>query len=408
MTTVFFFRLDFIQDYTLKSLRLKQDKWNKLVLSDGQREYILSFIEKGEKCTIGLNIRTFLWSDFPQELIISQNIGGQLQVQSREYYRCWYIYNVIQVHTDWPSPLRNKGVFFVKREAKPIPEDAESVVDHMTCGDIHPNTLGIILSIISYFQARVLFALDHFCALVEEVFVPIFRNELNMAKFPQCVSDGELREIIPTNTFPLNPEFYLLMNNLYGNNFIPLLINNQSGSGDGMEITLISFQTLSDRFTSCQQVFIKSAATSRGKPFYPSPRKASYVHPPSRDLTPFKNCRGQRTLTRRNARLWNPTARIVTWDWKITLRGLSSNGDTRSVEKLLTFQFKCSNYRQRRFLARTVLQSWRMGRPLDPWLRSSSGRQNVSILSHCLNRYKKLNCIVKFIRKYETIIIFSN
>ena len=32
---------------------------------------------------------------------------------------------------------------------------------------------------------------DHFCALVEEVFVPIFRNELNMAKFPQCVSDGE-------------------------------------------------------------------------------------------------------------------------------------------------------------------------------------------------------------------------
>ena len=44
-----FSRLDFIQDYTLKSLRLKQDKWNKLVLSDGQREYILSFIEKGEK-----------------------------------------------------------------------------------------------------------------------------------------------------------------------------------------------------------------------------------------------------------------------------------------------------------------------------------------------------------------------
>ena len=45
---IIFFRLDFIQDYTLKSLRLKPEKWNKLVLSDGQREYILSFIEKGE------------------------------------------------------------------------------------------------------------------------------------------------------------------------------------------------------------------------------------------------------------------------------------------------------------------------------------------------------------------------
>ena len=51
----------------------------------------------------------------------------------------------VQVHTDWPSPLRNKGVFFVKREAKPIPEDSQSVVDHITCGDVHPNTLGNIL-----------------------------------------------------------------------------------------------------------------------------------------------------------------------------------------------------------------------------------------------------------------------
>ena len=71
-------RLEFIQDYTLKSLRLKQDKWNKLVISDEQRGFLHSFVDQG----------------FPQELVISQNIGGQLQV-----------------HTDWPSPLKNKGVF---------------------------------------------------------------------------------------------------------------------------------------------------------------------------------------------------------------------------------------------------------------------------------------------------------
>ena len=106
-------RLDFIQDYTLKSLRLKQEKWNKLVVSDEQRGYILSFVEK----------------DLPQELIISQNIGGQLQV-----------------HTDWPSPLRNKGVFFVKRHDKPLPEQVEDLLDYMACGDIHPNTLGRSLS----------------------------------------------------------------------------------------------------------------------------------------------------------------------------------------------------------------------------------------------------------------------
>ena len=98
---------------------------------------------------------TFYPSDLPQVLIISQNIGGQLQI-----------------HTDWPSPLRNKGVFFVKREAVPLPDRVKELLNHMTCGDIHPNSL------------------EHFCALVEEVMVPILKNEANMSKFPQCISDG--------------------------------------------------------------------------------------------------------------------------------------------------------------------------------------------------------------------------
>ena len=66
-----------------------------------------------------------MFLDYPQELIISQNIGGQLQV-----------------HTDWPSPLRNKGVFYVKRDPKPLPDEWDNLLDHMTLGDIHPNTLG--------------------------------------------------------------------------------------------------------------------------------------------------------------------------------------------------------------------------------------------------------------------------
>ena len=103
-------RLEFIQDYTLKSLRLKQDKWNKLVISDEQRGFLHSFVDQG----------------FPQELVISQNIGGQLQV-----------------HTDWPSPLKNKGVFFVKREKVPLPEQISDLLSWMCCGDIHPNPLGI-------------------------------------------------------------------------------------------------------------------------------------------------------------------------------------------------------------------------------------------------------------------------
>ena len=69
---------------------------------------------------------------FCQELVISQNFSGHLVA-----------------HTDWPTPLKNKGVYFVKREREPLPKT--NFLTFLTCGDIHPN------------------ALDHFCAWVEEV-----------------------------------------------------------------------------------------------------------------------------------------------------------------------------------------------------------------------------------------------
>ena len=40
-------RLAFIEDYTLKSLRLKPEKWNKLVISDDQRGFLHSFVDQG-------------------------------------------------------------------------------------------------------------------------------------------------------------------------------------------------------------------------------------------------------------------------------------------------------------------------------------------------------------------------
>ena len=54
-----------------------------------------------------------------QELVISQNFSGHLVA-----------------HTDWPAPLKNKGVYFVKREMEPLPRD--NFLNVLTCGDIHP------------------------------------------------------------------------------------------------------------------------------------------------------------------------------------------------------------------------------------------------------------------------------
>ena len=80
-----------------------------------------------------------------QELVISQNIGGQLQVTYMMMMVTAAAIPGFQIHTDWPSYLRNKGVFFVKREKAGIPdleEEDEDLLDHLTCGDVHPNVLG--------------------------------------------------------------------------------------------------------------------------------------------------------------------------------------------------------------------------------------------------------------------------
>ena len=41
-------RVDFISEFTLKSLRLKPDKWARLMVSDEQRNFVTSFIERGK------------------------------------------------------------------------------------------------------------------------------------------------------------------------------------------------------------------------------------------------------------------------------------------------------------------------------------------------------------------------
>ena len=60
--------------------------------------------------------------------------------------------------------MRNKGVFFVKKEKKGMPAENFDFAEHMAVGDIYPNVL------------------DYLCLWVEEVLVPIFNNPENMKK----------------------------------------------------------------------------------------------------------------------------------------------------------------------------------------------------------------------------------
>ena len=124
MTKQCFARMCFIREYTITSMRLKKEKWNKITISDEQRAYLHAFIDKGSWNEKLVAILTS-WPDEPQHMVISQNSAGHLQI-----------------HTDWPSPLKNKGVFFVKRYPEPLP-DSQDLSDYLACGDIHPNVLGM-------------------------------------------------------------------------------------------------------------------------------------------------------------------------------------------------------------------------------------------------------------------------
>ena len=42
-------RVEFIQEYTLKSMRLKSDKWNKIIIFDEQRQYLQVGLTKDTK-----------------------------------------------------------------------------------------------------------------------------------------------------------------------------------------------------------------------------------------------------------------------------------------------------------------------------------------------------------------------
>ena len=69
--------------------------------------------------------------------------------------------------------MRNKGVFFVKKEKKGMPAENFDFAEHMAVGDVYPNVL------------------DYLCLWVEEVLVPIFNNPENMKKFPKCIALGK-------------------------------------------------------------------------------------------------------------------------------------------------------------------------------------------------------------------------
>ena len=80
-------RVEFLQEFTLKSMRLKIDKWNKIVVHDEQRQYLqvnaATFLtnlrkqkgglkSKNETCSPLLSSQAFLDKEEPTCMVISR------------------------------------------------------------------------------------------------------------------------------------------------------------------------------------------------------------------------------------------------------------------------------------------------------------------------------------------------
>ena len=84
-------RIEFIADYVMKTMKIKADKWTKLYSLDENKQMFIDFYEKSDH----------------QSLIVSQNTAGNLLVSFT-----------------WPSALKSKACYFVKRTKETIQKDA--------------------------------------------------------------------------------------------------------------------------------------------------------------------------------------------------------------------------------------------------------------------------------------------
>lgn len=110
-------RLDFIADYVLRILKLKQDKWQKCVSSEDNRQVLKEFLDRAEQRT----------------LVVSVTAAGQLQLAA----------------AFTAAGSKNKAAYFVKQNKAAL--CPESMRDNLVYGDL------------SYAP------LEQFSALVEEV-----------------------------------------------------------------------------------------------------------------------------------------------------------------------------------------------------------------------------------------------
>lgn len=128
-------RSEFIGSYVTKTLRLKPEKWLRVVAAEEYKAILLDFLD----------------NDTPTILIITLTSSLQLIPVTR-----------------FPVSLKNKGVYFVKKSIAAVPKDVPE--ETLIIGDIATK------------------AIDYLASLVDEIFVPLLCNVNNHEEWPAVVA----------------------------------------------------------------------------------------------------------------------------------------------------------------------------------------------------------------------------
>uniref|UniRef100_A0A665X2B6 Dynein, axonemal, heavy chain 9 n=1 Tax=Echeneis naucrates TaxID=173247 RepID=A0A665X2B6_ECHNA len=147
-------RLDFIGDCVLRTLKLKQDKWQKCASSEENRQVLQDFLDGAEAGT----------------LLVSVTAAGPLQA------------GLLQTASA-ASASATKAVYFMKRSRAAL--SAEAMRDQLVVGDLSCAPLGQV------------------SALVEEVVAPLLSNNRNHTEWPNVLSQDIRHHIhsLKTNVF---------------------------------------------------------------------------------------------------------------------------------------------------------------------------------------------------------------
>ncbi|XP_077869744.1 dynein beta chain, ciliary-like [Saccoglossus kowalevskii] len=162
-------RYDFISDYVLKSFKVKPDKWSKCIGVDENRLLMTEFFEKVDNT----------------QLIFQSSAAGLIVPQ-----------------LDWPTNLKQKAIYFVRKNKDAIQKD--NIKNVLVYGDISYSPL------------------EQLSALVDEVLVPLLSNPRNHEQWPNVVSQDVLRHI-----HNLKSSVYVVSGQVKGKTLLPLPVGTE-------------------------------------------------------------------------------------------------------------------------------------------------------------------------------------